>query len=436
MDSLWTDTVNIRSHKPLEHDIKTSVLIIGGGLTGILCAYRLKRLGIPCVIAEAGEICSKTTRCTTAKITAQHGLIYHKLAKRYSLEYARMYLEAGLTALSEYENMCADIDCDFEHRNNYVYSIDNFDILERELDVLNRIGYRASCTRELPIPLKTAGAVGFNNQAQFNPLKFVHGLINDLEIYEKTRILGIDERGALTDHGIIKADNYIVASHFPFIDRHGFYFIKMYQHRSYVIVYRNISNMHQVLHDGMYVDESGTGFSLRDYKDMLLIGGGGHKTGKCTGGYSNISSFAEKHYPEAAECYRYATQDCMTLDRVPYIGHYSKRTHNIYVATGFNKWGMTSAMTASTILADMIMGKHSTYSGVFSPSRSILHRQLAVNICNATANLLKPSRKRCAHLGCALTWNPNEKTWDCPCHGSRFSKDGEVINNPANRNLS
>ena len=184
MDSLWTDTVNIRSHKPLEHDIKTSVLIIGGGLTGILCAYRLKRLGIPCVIAEAGEICSKTTRCTTAKITAQHGLIYHKLAKRYSLEYARMYLEAGLTALSEYENMCADIDCDFEHRNNYVYSIDNFDILERELDVLNRIGYRASCTRELPIPLKTAGAVGFNNQAQFNPLKFVHGLINDLEKFE------------------------------------------------------------------------------------------------------------------------------------------------------------------------------------------------------------------------------------------------------------
>lgn len=188
MDSLWTDTVNIRSHKPLAHDIKTSVLIIGGGLTGILCAYRLKRLGIPCVIAEAGEICSRTTRCTTAKITAQHGLIYHKLAKRYSLEYARMYLEAGLTALSEYENMCADIDCDFEHRNNYVYSI--------------------------------------------------------------------------------------------------------------------------------------------------------------------------------------------------------------------------------------------------------LHRRLAVNICNATANLLKPSRKRCAHLGCALTRNPEEKTWDCPCHGSRFSKDGKVINNPANRNLS
>lgn len=435
MHSIWSDKVNINSRQPLTHDIRTGVLIIGGGLAGILCAYRLKMLGIPCVIAEATSICSGTTRYTTAKITAQHGLIYHKIAKRYNIDYARLYLEAGLDALTEYEKLCSHINCDFEYRTNYVYSLNNHELLERELKALNTLGFPAAYTKCLPLPFKTAGAVSFRKQAQFNPLMFVSALIPELEIYENTRVLAIDQQGAHTSCGIIKADNYIVATHFPFINKHGFYYMKMYQHRSYVIAYQNVTNALQTLNDGMYVDESHSGFSFRTYKDMLLIGGGGHKTGKCDGGYSDIRSLASRHYPNANERYRYATQDCMTLDSIPYIGHYSSRTYNMYVATGFNKWGMTSSMTASMILADMIMGIKNKYAGLFSPSRTILHKQLACNITNAALNLLRPSPKRCPHLGCALTWNSLEKTWDCPCHGSRFTRDGEVINNPANKNL-
>ena len=426
MQSVWTDSVNFPNFEQLKKDIRTDVLIIGGGITGLLCAYQLQQSGVDYVLVEADRICSGITKNTTAKITSQHGLIYHKLIQRFGIEKTRMYLDANEAALREYRKLCKSIDCSFESKNSYVYSLNNSNKIAKELHALRILGFHAEYETQLPLPFSVAGAVKFKHQAQFNPLKFLSAIGKGLNIYEQTKVKELAPNLAITEHGKITAKNIIVTTHFPFLNKHGSYFLKMYQHRSYVIAYKNAPNV-----DGMYVDESLKGLSFRNYQNMLLIGGGDHRTGKHGGNWQELSTFATAHYPTAKEAYRWATQDCMTLDEVPYIGQYSKNTPSLYVATGFNKWGMTSAMVAAMILRDMILEKKNPYAPVFSPTRSILHPQLFVNAFEATTNLLTPTMKRCPHLGCALKWNPVERTWDCPCHGSRFTHDGQLIDNPA-----
>ena len=426
MQSVWTDSVNFPNFDTLKKDIRTDVLIIGGGITGLLCAYQLKQTGVDYVLVEADRICSGITKNTTAKITSQHGLIYHKLIQRFGVEKARMYLDANEAALREYRKLCKSIDCSFECKNSYVYSLNNSNKIAKELHALRRLGFHAEYEDQLPLPFPVAGAVKFKHQAQFNPLKFLSEIAKELNIYEHTKVRELAPNLAITEHGKITTKKIIVTTHFPFLNKHGSYFLKMYQHRSYVIAYKNAPNV-----DGMYVDESLKGLSFRNYKNMLLLGGGDHRTGKHGGNWQELSTFAMTHYPNAKEVYRWATQDCMTLDEVPYIGQYSRNTPSLYVATGFNKWGMTSSMVAAMILRDMVLEKENPYTPAFSPSRSILRPQLVVNAFEATTNLLTPTTKRCPHLGCALKWNPVERTWDCPCHGSRFTHDGQLIDNPA-----
>ena len=222
------------------------------------------------------------------------------------------------------------------------------------------------------------------------------------------------------------AEKIIVATHFPLLNKHGGYFMKLYQDRSYVLALKNAPVM-----DGMYRDADQKGLSFRSWRDLLLLGGGSHRTGKEGGGWRELEAFARRHYPTAQVEARWATQDCMSLDGVPYIGQYSKTTPNLYVATGFNKWGMTSAMAAATILTDLVQGKDNPYAEVFAPSRRSLRPQLFVNAAEATLNLLTPTAPRCPHMGCALKYNRAERSWDCPCHGSRFQEDGRLIDNPA-----
>ena len=430
MLSVWRDNSKLPEFEKLRGDLKTDVLIIGGGMAGILCAYMLEKAGVDYALAEAETICAGITGNTTAKITSQHGLIYDKLVREFSVEEARMYLSANEAALAKYRELCADIDCGFETKDSYVYSLSNRNKLEKEMAALGKIGYPAELVEKLPLPLKTVGAVKFSAQAQFDPLRFVSSIAKGLNIYEHTKVLELIGTKARTASGEINANTVVVTTHFPFINKHGSYFLKMYQHRSCIIALENAQNV-----GGMYVDEDEKGMSFRNYGDLLLLGGGGHRTGKQGGGWSELESFAERNYPEAAEKYRWAAQDCMTLDGMPYVGYYSKKTPGLLVATGFNKWGMTSAMVSATILTDMLLGRKNEYARLFSPSRSILRPQLVINALEAAANLLTPSKKRCPHLGCALKWNSQEHTWDCPCHGSRFSEDGKLIDNPATGDL-
>lgn len=449
MHSIWSDTVTFPTFEPLRKDIKTDVLIIGGGIAGILCAHMLDEEGVDYVLVEADTIGSGVSKNTTAKLTSQHGLIYNKLVSRFGVEKARMYLEANETALAEYRSLCQSIDCEFEEKDNYIYSLSHPEKLERELKALEKIGFSADSVERLPLPFSTAGAVRFPRQAQFHPLKFLAEIAKGLCIYEHTKVQEMERTAAgstaVTEHGIVTADKVIVATHFPFINKHGSYFLKMYQNRSYVIALENVpggngekasdASRSGLQLNGMYLDEAEKGLSFRNYGDYLLLGGGSHRTGKQGGNWAELSAFARKHYPKSREKYRWATQDCMTLDEVPYIGQYSLSTPGLYVATGFHKWGMTTAMAAAMILRDMVLGRENPYAPVFSPSRTMLRPQLLVNAFETTTSLLTFSKKRCPHLGCALKWNPQEHSWDCPCHGSRFAENGELIDNPATDDL-
>lgn len=427
MESIWQKNVQLPTFPKLNGDISTDVLIIGGGIAGILTAYFLKQSGVDCILVEKHRICSGTTGHTTAKITYQHGLIYHKLLKSGGVETARKYLEANRLAFEKYAELCENIDCDYERKDNYIYSVGDRGVLEQEMSALAKIGYPARFCEKLPLPFQTAGAVMFPDQAQFHPLKFLAAIAQGLPIYENTFVQEMRGNTAVTEYGKITAKIVIVATHFPFINKHGSYFLKLYQHRSYVLALENAQNV-----DGMYVDECKTGLSFRNYGNYLLLGGGGHRTGKQGGNWSELRHFAQQHYPTAREHCHWAAQDCMSLDEMPYIGQYSGRTAQLFTATGFNKWGMTGAMLSAMLLSDLVLGKQNEYADIFSPSRSILKPQLFVNGLESAVNLLTFTGKRCPHLGCALHWNAAEHSWDCACHGSRFAEDGRVLNNPAN----
>lgn len=428
MNSLWAKTETIEARPALDGDRNTDVLIIGAGMAGVLCAYFLKKAGVDGLVVEAEKIGMGITKNTTAKITCQHGLIYSDLIRKSSVEKAWQYLYANELALEKFREICQGVDCDFEEKPAYIYSTTDRDVIEDEVAALEKLGYPAAFAADIPLPFKIAGAIRFDHQAQFHPLKFMAAIAKELPICENTRVKKVRGNTAYTDRGNIHAKKIIIASHFPFIDSHGFYFVKMYQQRSYVLALKGAKDV-----GGMYLDERENGLSFRNHGDLLLLGGGGHRTGKQGGGYDELRYFARKYYPAAKEQYAWATQDCMTLDGAPYIGQYAKSTPDLYVATGFNKWGMTSSMAAAMILSDRILEKRNPYADVFLPQRSILKPQLLINAGEAVIHLLTPTLRRCTHLGCALKWNKAEKTWDCPCHGSRFQESGEVIDNPANR---
>lgn len=428
MKSIWTDTAHLPYFPPLRGDIKADILVIGGGMAGLLTAWLLKQEGFDCVIAEANTIASGTTANTTAKITAQHGLIYHKLLESLGQERAKLYLQANLQGLEQLRRLADNIDCDFQNQSHTIYALDHISVLEKEVSALKQLGYPAELVSDLPLPMPTVGGVRFPHQAQFHPLKFLDAVAQELTVYENTRIRALSGLTAQADHGSISAGQIIIATHFPFPRTAGGYFAKLYQQRSYAIALENVPRL-----EGMYLGAQPNALSFRMVGEQLILGGGGHRTGKEGGGWQELEAFARKHYPDARITHRWAAQDCMSLDQIPYIGQFRSRTPGVYVATGFNKWGMTTSMAAAMLLRDLILGKPSPYTELFSPSRSVLHPQLWVNLGESVGNYLSLSPRRCPHLGCALQWNAQERSWDCPCHGSRFDPSGKLLDTPAQK---
>ncbi|MBQ7129398.1 MAG: FAD-binding oxidoreductase, partial [Clostridia bacterium] len=214
MKSVWQENSSIPHFPQLKQDIHTDVLIIGGGIAGILTAYFLHKKGVKYTLVEKDSICSKTTANTSAKITFQHGLVYSKILKSYGIETAQKYLSAHKTALEVYGIICKNIDCDFEVKDNYVYSVDKKEKLENEMFALQKIGYKAQFCENIPLPKKTVGAVKFSNQAQFNPLKFLGQISKELNIYENTFVREMIGNTAVTDYAKIFAKKVIVATHF------------------------------------------------------------------------------------------------------------------------------------------------------------------------------------------------------------------------------
>lgn len=426
MSFLWEDDVTSPQFPPLTRDAAADVLVIGGGMAGVLCAYTLKERGIKCLLVEAATLGSGITRGTTAVLSAQHDTLYSDLVRSFGAEKAKEYLDANLKAVAQFRRMSEHISCNFENRPSVMYSLEDRELMKLEADTVQALGYPAEFLSKTELPLEIAGAVRYPDMAQFHPLKFLYGAADGLNIHEHTFVRSVEDGIAFTDDGRIRAKSIIVATHFPFINRRGLYFLKLFQMRSFVLALENVP-----LPQNTYVQNSGDGMYFRPYGNLLLVGGGDHRTGYKKGGFNAVREFVRRYYPDGKEKYAWATQDCMSLDGVPYIGKYSPATPGLYVATGFNEWGMTSSMAAAQILADMIEGKKNPNASVFSPQRSMLQPQLFKNLGATLCDFAIPTVRRCSHLGCALRWNRAEHTWDCPCHGSRYDRRGKLIDNPA-----
>ena len=367
MDSIWTKTFTNRKRVSLKGDIRADVAVIGGGMTGILTAWQLKQAGVRAVVLEADRIRRGQTGNTTAKITSQHGMFCYTFIGNKGEETARKYVQANQVAVEEYKRIIRErgISCDLRECDSYVYSADG-DTLAKEVEAARKLGVDAVLENQISLPVACAGAVCFNGQAEFHPLKFIGALAEELEIYENTPVKEVEEHLVKTPGGSVRADKIVFAVHFPFINFPGMYFARMHQERSYVLALENAGTV-----DGLYIGEGEDVLSFRQYKQYLLLGGQAHRTGENREGgrYEKLKEAAGKMYPQSRIAACWSAQDCMTTDRVPFIGPYAADRPDWYVATGFCKWGMSSAMVSAMMLKDMICGITNPYTEVFAPSR-------------------------------------------------------------------
>lgn len=495
MSSYWIDsTKNIVTDYPqLNTDISADVCIVGGGITGISCAYKLSKQGLNVVVLERDKIANSTTGNTTAKITSQHGLFYKYLHDSFSKDFAEKYLYANEEAILDIENIIKseNIDCDFLKEDNYIYTQDEIELekIKDEVNIVQSLGFPCSFENKIPIPFNVLGAIKFPNQAQFHPKKYIIGLCkciteNNGKIFENTKVLDIKRDGeqylTFTDNNTIKSKYVIVASHYPIINTPGFYFLKMYQETSYVIA---ISCSEKIF-SGMYINSEKPTFSFRKItnngKDLLMVGGLSHKTGEnkdFSQNYKILEKKAKEIYPNCKVEYQWQTEDTVSLDKIPYIGEFSKLMPNMFVATGFKKWGMTTSNVASNIITDKILGLDNNFQDVFLSTRfqpiknhselanmikettnSLVVEKIKVseddvrNITKGEGKIIEISGKKvgvfkdyngnifsvnptCSHLGCLLNWNNLDHTWDCPCHGSRFDYTGKSLYSPSIQDL-
>lgn len=525
----------------VEQNIKTDICIIGGGLTGITTAYYLSKYKIKTVLIEKDEICKQTSGNSTAKITSQHGLIYKYLSDSKGTDFARKYYEANEDAIRNIKNIIdkENIECDFEYQPAYVFtgSIQDVQKIKDEVEAVKKFGGKAELVKAEDIelnklncdeyvendnqklkinvdnidkenlkidanvvhermkevlPIKALCGIKFENQAQFNPYKYATSLAkicseSGIKIYEHTKAVDVDTEDddeyyviTLENGCKIKAKYLVIATKYPIVNIPGFYFIKMYQSTSYAIGMQTKDK----LFEGMYINSEEPTISLRTAKYgneyLLIVAGFDHKTGAqidLSNSYKYLEEIARNIYPKGKVKYYWNTEDCITLDKIPYIGEFSNIWNNCYVATGFNKWGITSSNIAAKIITDKILGEENEYEEIFKSTRlePIKNIKEVANIVKESVNSLVVKKLEipqeeanqiqegegkiveingqkigiykdktgqifkvnpvCKHLGCELSWNNLDKTWDCPCHGSRYDYKGNLIYGPSVKGL-
>ncbi len=473
MESIWS-TTKIPARPRLAEDITTDVAVIGGGMAGILVAYQLMLRGVDVVVLEAARIASGQTRGTTAKITSQHGHVYSRLIAQLGSEKAAQYARANQAAIEEFARIVEreNIACDFERGSAFLYSTRDFAPLQAEADAARSLSLPARLVGADRLPFPATGAVEFCDQAQFHPLKFLKAIAPKVTVYEQTRVQRVEPDALYTRDHVVRAKHIVFASHYPFVNKPGYYFARIHQERSYVLALEGAPRL-----KGMYISMDDDGHSLRNYRKYLLLGGENHRTGESTPGrYDALQATAQKMFPGAREVARWSAQDLITLDGLPFIGRYARSRPTWHIAAGFMKWGMTSSMAAAMILSDDICSKRNRNAPVFRPQRFStaelppLSRESAQAVKGlvlgvAQADMLlselpagrggiveadgkklgayrDPSGRvffvttRCPHLGCELAWNQDELSWDCPCHGSRFTHEGRLISGPAQEGIA
>ena len=491
MESYWVKTTTRPSFPCLQENIDCDICIIGAGITGIMTAYMLRESKFKICIIDKGEVCSGVTENTTAKITSEHGLIYKYLEDSFGLEFAKKYLESNEEAINTIEEIInkEQIECDFARTSNYIYTCKEEYIqrIKDEVETVNKLGLNAKFIEKATLPFKIKAGIEFPNQAKFHPLKYLYGIIekikdNNVQIFTNSRVQDIERNensySVKTDKNSIQAKYVVMATHYPIKNFPGMYFLKMYQDRSYAITIEPLEKFDE----GMYLSAESPVASFRPIdNDLLIIGGQDHKTGEngmdldvC---YKSLETYAKEIFPQMKVKYRWSTQDCVSIDKVPYIGEFSNLMPNLFVATGYKKWGMTTSHVAAKIISDKILGVANEYQDIYKATRlrpiknyKEMGNMLRQSFYSLGINKLKRPKYKfedlendeggvveykgkklgvykdkngkifvvkpyCKHLGCELSWNNLEKTWDCPCHGSRYDYTGKLINEPSTKDL-
>jgi glycine/D-amino acid oxidase-like deaminating enzyme len=366
MRSIWTDVI-IPERPRLTSDIETDVAVIGGGMAGILIAYQLARRGIDVAVLEAERVGSGQTAGTTAKITSQHGHVYARLIAQCGRERAEQYARANQAAIGEFERIIEgeNIACDFERRPAFLYSQRDPAPLEAELLAAKSLSLPVSQVPPAGLPFPSAGAVMFSDQAQFHPLKFLKAVSAKLTVYEHSRVERVEPDVLHAAGHVVRARHIVFASHYPFVNKPGYYFARIHQERSCVLALSGAPEL-----PGMYISVGEGSHSLRMHGETLLLGGENYRSGEnIPGRYDALLEAASRLFPGAREVARWSAQDAITLDGVPFIGRYARSRPSWHVATGFMKWGMTTSMAAAMILADDIAGRRNRNAAVFRPQR-------------------------------------------------------------------
>ena len=488
-ESVWIDTGPEQPSLPrLEESVQANVVVLGGGIVGITTALLLKEAGMRVVLLEANQLARGVTGHTTAKVSSQHGMIYSPLRSKFGVEGARTYGAANEAALDWIAGRVErdGIDCDFRRLPSYAYISEGGDRsqAEQEAEAAQEAGLPATLVEETPLPYPVEAAVRFDDQAEFHVRKYLLGLAEGLagdgcQVYENSHAVEVDTDEHVlvkTPGGRVTADHVVVATHYPFLDR-SLAFARVHPQRSYAIVCRIAGEPPP----GMYINGDSPTRSIRavpvDGEELLLVGGEGHKTGQ--GGdteehYRALEEFARRHWDVQSLEYRWSAQDGTTIDTVPYVGPMTPREDRVLMATGFAKWGMTNGTAAAIMLTDRIMGRDNPWAGLFDPNRfkpraaamKFVEENAQVGLRFIGDRLTKPGNRPiedlqpgegdivrlagekvaghrrddgtlvavspvCTHLGCQVNWNTAERSWDCPCHGSRFAPEGDVIQGPA-----
>ena len=489
--SLWLDTSSDAGFPSLDRPLTVDVAVLGAGIVGISTALLLKRAGMTVAVVEADRVGAGVTGHTTAKLSSLHGLTYARLSSSFGDDGARVHGEANQAGIEQIANWIEDegIECDFRRKPNYTYatSRDSLRDIEREVEAAQRAGLPASYTEETDLPYPVAGAIRFDDQAEFHPRRFLLALAalipgDGSHVFEHTRATGVSEGTPCrveTTGPSLTAAQVVVATHFPMLDR-GLYFARIHPERSYALGLRVRGDTPQ----GMYISADEPTRSIRSHPvgggEVLIVGGEGHKTGQ--GGdtasrYQALERFAREHWDVESVEYQWASQDNESVDQVPYIGKLTPVSRRLYTATGFKKWGLAQGVAAGMILEDLILGRGNPWAGLYDPARmkslarpGSIHAFARENANVATRLVGDRLTKRggrdaaelapgegdiarldgekvaafrddegvlhavstaCTHMGCQVNWNSGDRSWDCPCHGSRFSPDGEILQGPA-----
>jgi glycine/D-amino acid oxidase-like deaminating enzyme/nitrite reductase/ring-hydroxylating ferredoxin subunit len=485
--SLWLATAAPTDYGRLERDVETDVAVLGGGITGLTTALMLKRDGARVVVLEGQRIGSGVTGCTTAKVTALQQTVYRQLRRRHGSDGAATYAEASMAGVELVAALAAEegIECDLERRPAFTYAAGSGErsTVESEHDAASAAGLPVSLVEEVDLPYPTHGAVRLDQQIQLHPVRYVQGLARAVDgdgsnVFEGSAALAVDSDDPCrirTDGGTVRARQVVVATHYPLLDR-GLFFARLEPTRSYCIAARTPEPPPR----GMSISAGETTRSVRSHGEALIVGGEGHVTGarKATPErYHQLEEFARRHWNATEITHRWSAQDPVSWDLLPVIGRYHPGSSRLFVASGFHKWGLSSATFGASIIADLIAGRDNRWAKRFSPSRigaRGLPKLIEMN-ARVAADLLGdrviPALRgraaqvpagdarvirdglgktgvfrdddgtlhavslRCTHLGCLLRFNGAERSWDCPCHGSRFDVDGAVLEGPATKPL-